>query len=311
MVTQTQTTPRMTLESIQGGRRVRPVRVVGYGPEGVGKSTFGAGAPSPVFIGPEDGTDHLDVQRFPAPKSLEDVYDAVRVLGTTDHSYQTLVIDTLDWMEPVLWDHICKRDAQDNIEAYGYGKGYVAAVDEWRRLLSILDRLRDVKSMHIVLLAHSWIRSFKNPEGEDFDRYQLKLHDKSSGLIKEWADCVLFFNYETYAAKDSKTKRIRGVSTGSRLIHTTRTAAYDAKNRYDLPESMPLDWSDFFAAVQTHRPADPVALLAEITRKAKLIGGDAEAKAMAKTVDADAATLAKINDRLNALIAQKETDESC
>jgi len=298
---------RMTLAGITKGRKVRPLRLVLDGVEGVGKSTFGSRAPRPIFLGPEEGTDHLDVERFPAPRTWPEVFDAIRTLGTQEHPYQTLVVDTLDWFEPILWDFLCDRDGKANIEDYGYGKGYVAAVDEWRRFLAALDRLREVKGMHIILLAHAWIRPFKNPEGDDFDRYEMKLHQKAAGLIKEWADCVLFANHETLATKDAKTKRVRGVSTGARLIYTTRTAAYDAKNRHDLPESLPLDWDDFFAAVQAHRPADPKALAAEITRKAKELGGEVEAKALAHVaVHADdAAFLAKVNDRLNALLAEK------
>lgn len=299
---------RMTLDAIRKGKIVRPVLVTLYGVEGIGKSTFGSRSPRPIFIGSEDGTDHLDVERFPQLQTWDEMYEALRTLGTTQHEYKTLVVDTLDWCEPMIWRHICQRDGKTDIEEYGYGKGYNAAVDEWRRFLSVLGRLRDVKEMNITLLAHSWIKPFKNPEGEDFDRYQMKLHDKAAGLIKEWSDCVLFANYETFAKKDPKTKRVRGVSTGARMIYTQRTAAYDAKNHFDLPESMPLNWDDFYAAVQAHRPADPVALIEEITRKAKEIGGDTEARALEamQKYNTDPAMLAHVNDRLNALLAQKE-----
>lgn len=298
---------RMTLASVVKGKRARPIRALLYGVEGIGKSTFAASAPSPIFIGAEDGTDHLDAVRFPTPGSWNEVFEALRVLATQEHPYQTLAIDTLDWLEPLAWDFICTRDGVENIEAYGYGKGYVAALDEWRRLLAALERLRETKGMHVVLLAHSWIKPFKNPEGDDFDRHELKLHAKAGGLLKEWSDVVLFANYQTFAEKDSRTKRVKGVSTGARLIYTTRSAAFDAKNRYDLPEEMPLDWDEFYGAVQAHRPADPKALAAEIERKAKELGGDGEAKALAYLEQhaGDAAWLAKLNDKLNAKLAEK------
>lgn len=301
---------RMTLKNLVTGKQERPIRALLYGVEGIGKSTFGADAPSPIFLGAEDGTAHLDVTRFPMPTSWAEVLDAVKTLTQEEHSFGTLVIDTLDWAEPLLWAHICKRDGQPNVEAYGYGKGYIAAIDEWRIFLAALERLRESRGMHLVLLAHSWIKPFKNPEGDDFDRYELKLHAKAGGLIKEWCDAVLFANYETFAEKDSKTKRVKGVSTGARLIYTSRTAAYDAKNRYSLPESMPLNWSDFYAAVRAHRPADPAALVKAISEKAARLGGDIEATATAwvQKYAGDAAQLARMNDRLNAKLAEREQE---
>lgn len=296
-----QPTSRMTLKSVISGRQEKPLRVLLYGVEGIGKSTFGAAAPAPIFLGAEDGTAHLDVTRFPMPSSWAEVLDAVRVLTAEDHPYRTLVIDTLDWAEPLLWAHICKRDGQANIEAYGYGKGYIAALDEWRVFLAALERMREAKGMHLVLLAHSWIKPFKNPEGDDYDRYEMKLNAKAGGLLKEWVDCVLFANYETFAEKDAKTKRVKGVSTGARLIYTTRTAAYDAKNRHSLPEQMPLAWDEFFAAARTHQVAAPAALEAEIRRKAEGLPAAEKEKALAAIgrAEGNAEKLAQLNDWVN------------
>ena len=298
---------RMSLTALIRGRQERPLRALFYGVEGVGKSTLGADAPGAIFLGAEDGTAHLDVTRFPAPASWADMLEAIRVLGTEDHEFKTLVIDTLDWAEPMLWKHICDRDGKKDIEDYGYGKGYAAALDQWRVFLAYLERLRDKKQMHVILLAHSWIKPFKNPEGDDFDRYELKINNKAGGLIKEWCDHVLFANYETFASKDEKTKRIKGVSTGARLIYTTRTAAYDAKNRADLPESLPLDWSEFYAAVKAHAPADPAALKEEIARKAAELGGDTEKTALQYLTEAgdDAARLGKLNAWCNGKLATR------
>ena len=299
---------RMTLASVVRGKLQQPIRVVLYGVEGIGKSTFGASAPSPIFLGAEDGTAQLDVARFPKPESFADVFEAIRVLGTSEHDFKTLVVDTLDWLEPIIWAHICERDKQENIEAYGYGKGYQTALDEWRKVLAALERLRQAKGMHLVLVAHSWVKSFKNPTGDDFDRYEMKLHAKAGGLVKEWADAVLFANYETYAHKDEKTKRVRGVDTGARLLFSERRAAWDAKNRYSLPESLPLSWADFEAAVNAAHVAPTVDLRAEITRKAKELGEDTESKvliALEKAGD-NAQHLAVINNRLNALLAERE-----
>lgn len=305
---------RMTLQSVVKGKLQQPTRTVIYGPEGVGKSTFGAGAPSPIFLGAEDGTGQLDVSRFPQPDSFEDAMEAVRTLTREAHDFGTLVCDTVDWLEPLIWRHICLRDKQENVEGYGYGKGYVVALDEWRRFLSALEGLRKAKRMHLVLIAHAWIKPFKNPQGDDFDRYEMKLHAKAGGLLKEWADAVVFANYETFAKKDEKTKRVKGISTGARLLYTQRTAAYDAKNRYSLPEELPLSWADFYAAVQAGQVAPAEELRAEILRKATQLPPDIQ-KAVAETVQkagGDASMLAQINNRVNARIheaaekAQKE-----
>ena len=307
---------RMRLDALVKGRQVKPTRTLLYGVEGVGKSTFGAKAPSPIFIGAEDGTAHLDVTRFPMPATWSEVLDAVktltadphdfRTLTKEDHSFQTLVVDTLDWLEPLLWAHICERDGVPNIEAYGFAKGYIAALDEWRIFLAALERLRDQRGMHVILLAHSWIKPFKNPEGNDFDRYELKLHAKAGGLLKEWSDVVLFANYETFAEKDKATRRVKGMSTGQRIIYTTRTAAYDAKNRYDLPEQMALDWDEYWTAVQAHRPADPKALEAAIRTNAEHLDGPLKAKVLEAITRAggDAVKLAQLNTYTNTKVAE-------
>lgn len=304
---------RVSLAKVVTGRLEQPIRVLLYSVEGCGKSTFASNAPSPVFVGAEDGTAHLDVHRLgPPDMTWQDIKDCVHVLRAEPHDYRSFVLDTADWAEPLLWRYICERDGVSSIEEYGFGKGYAAALDEWRVFLASLDVLRAQRKMHIVLLAHSWIRPFKNPEGEDFDRYELKLNQKASGLLKEWSDCVLFANYETHAVKDTKTKRVRGVDTGARMMYTQRRAAYDAKNRYDLPEAMPLSWPDFEAAVRAHRPADPAELKKAIAEKK--VGLDAATLRTADDLIAragdDAVKLSQLNDWINgklALAPAKET----
>lgn len=300
---------RMTLSAVVKGKLEAPYRITGYGPEGTGKTTFAAGAPAPIFIGAEDGTAHLDVARFPRPESLPEVLEAIRVLTTTDHDFRTLVVDTLDHLEPLIWAEVCKRDGVQLIEEVGggYGKGYTAAIDEWRKVLASIENLQRVKRMNVILLAHSHIKSFKNPEGEDYDRYQLKLHDKAAGLVKEWSDAVLFMRQETLVHKE-KHRKAKGVGTGARVIHTERSAAFDAKNRYSLPAELPLSWEDFDTAARAGRVAEPTALRAEIQRKAKLLGADIERvilETVAKAGD-DTQRLAQINNRVNVKLAELE-----
>jgi hypothetical protein len=309
---------KMALSNVTKGKRKQPHRVLVYGPEGIGKSTFGSGAPNPIFLPVEDGTNHLDVARFPKPETWSHVLGAVRVLIESEHEYKTLVIDTLDAAEPLLWQYMVTRDTTKDssgkpkltdIESYGYGKGYTKALDDWRILLKMLETLGERRGMHVIFLAHSWIKSFKNPQGEDYDRYELKLNAKASGLLKEWSDCVFFANYETYAKKDDK-KRVRGVDTGARLIFTERRAAYDAKNRFGLSNELALSWADFDAASQ--QDPDPVALREEIARKAVELGPEVAklvAESVAKAGDSTQ-TLIIINNRVNSRLAEKAEKES-
>lgn len=304
---------RMALDKLLKGKIEQPRRILLYGTEGIGKSTFAASAPAPIFVGPEDGTSQLDVTRFPKPLAWPDVLEAVRTLTNDEHAFKTFVLDTADAAEPLLWAHMCERDSQPgktirDVEDYGYGKGYQKALDEWRVFLSMLERLRAARGMHVILLAHAQIKPFKNPQGEDFDRYELKLNAKAGGLLKEWCDAVLFANYETFAVKDEK-KRVRGVSSGARIICTERTAAYDAKNRYGLPESLPLSWEDFDRLATAG--ADAAALRSEIERKAAELP-DLKAVILewvAKAGD-NAQSLALINNKVNARIAEKKEKES-
>jgi hypothetical protein len=290
----------MSLGAVTKGRVERPRRIVLVGTEGIGKSTFAGQSPTPIFLGAEDGTSELDVTRLPEPRTWDDALDAIHLLTVEEHDYKTFVVDTLDWLEPLCWAHVCALGKKSSIEEFGYGKGYVEALDKWRIFLSRLDALRSKRSMGVILIAHSWIKPFKNPEGEDFDRYEMKLHAKASGLIKEWADAVLFAHYETFAAA-SKEKRAKGVSTGARLIHTTRTAAWDAKNRYGLPDSLPLSWDDFDAAVRAGVPADPAAMRAEIEELLARVDEDTRDKARAWLDKNTRATdLAQMANRLRA-----------
>lgn len=306
---------RMKLDAITKGRLERPMRVLLFGVEGVGKSTFAANAPSPIFLAAEDGTAQLDVARFPEPKSWRDVFDALDELATADHDFRTVVVDTLDWLEPLCWQYLVEKANSPKIrsvEDFGYSKGYIAALDEWRLLLARFEQLRLKRSMHVVLLAHSWIKPFKNPEDEDYDRYEMKLHAKAGGLLKEWSDAVLFARYETFTNTDERTKRTRGVSTGARVIHTQRTAAWDAKNRYDLPETLPLDWSAFAEAVRAQRPADPEKLRARIAQLLESADEELRSKVneAVKAAGDNAAQLAKYADHLAARVNLKAQESA-
>ena len=237
------------LKSIKKNESLAAPRVCVYGVEGIGKSTFAAGAPSPVFILTEDGLGTLNVDHFPIASSVADVLDAISALFDGGHEFQTVVIDSLDWLETLIWRDIESRyDAKD----LAYGKGAMIAADKWREILEGLNALRNERGMAVVLIAHCEIKRFDSPETEPFDRYQPKLQARSSALVREWCDAVLFANYRTIVKKDdvgfNKTVS-RGISTGERLLFTSERPAYMAKNRYGLPESIPLSWEAFESAI--------------------------------------------------------------
>jgi hypothetical protein len=300
---------RMTLAAVTKGKQDTPYRVLVYGPEGVGKSTFGGSAPAPIFIGAEDGTAHLDVARFPRPESFADVLEGIRVLAVDEHPYRTLVLDTLDWLEPLIWRDVVARDSKaSSIEEVGggYGKGYTAAVDEWRKLVGALERLQTAKRMHVVLLAHSHIKNFKNPDGPDFDRYQLMLNDKAAGVLKQWCDDVLFARQETLVNPE-RYKKAKAVGVGERVLHTERTAAFDAKNRHSLPPTLPLSWPDYETAAKAEQVAPPEALKEEIKQKAAELGGELEKAVLETAAKAgdNAQHLAVLLNRVNAKLAER------
>ena len=301
---------KMTLSAVRKGKIPSPYRLLVMGVDGVGKSTFGAGAPGAVFLGPESGTNQLDVARFPVPDTFAEFREGIHALTENKGSYQTLVVDTIDWVEPLIARQLCVEHSASSIDevAGGYGKGYTLALDQWRAVLSDIERLQAKQGMNVLLLAHAFVKAFRNPEGEDYDRYVLKMHDKAASLVREWCEGVYFAQYETFAQKKKGAAKAKGVSSGARLLYTQRTAAYDAKDRYNVPAALPLNWEDFDRAVKASSPADPVELEKEIRRKASAVGGEVEAASLAWLEEhkMDAVQLSMLNDRLNAKLAEKE-----
>lgn len=292
----------VSLASVKRGKVESPFRLTIYGVEGIGKSSFAAGAPGVVFLDAEKGTTKLDVARFDV-ESWAHLLAYVDELTDAEHDFRTVAIDTLDAVEQLLWTHLCQTRNWDSIEKPGFGKGYVAALEQWRDLCARLERLQKLRGMNVIFTAHAQIRPFKNPEGEDYDRYSMKLNEKAAGLLKGWCESVLFAQFETYAVTD-ENKRTRGVSDGSRLIRTARTAAYDAKNRDDLPASLPLDWQAFAEAVAAKGPQSADKLRARIAALADTCDAERRGKveALVRKDPENAAHLARVLETLQAKI---------
>lgn len=309
----TKRAPRMTLGAITRGRQRAPMRVVLYGTEGVGKSTWAGDAPSPIFLPVEEGSHHLDVARFPRPTTWGDVLDAVRVLADERHDFKTLVIDTLDALEPILWERVCATRTGDSgkrvtsIEEYGFAKGYIYALDVWRELLERLDVLRIERGMNVIMIAHASLVTIKSPDTQDWQRHDLKLHHKSSALVREWAEHVLFATVEMATAKINNRTKV--VAHGDRIVHTTSAAGWVAKTRSAAPPTLPLSWSAFADALDGSDSADET--LARLTGLLPSVPEDKRAAVEKAIADARAsgdpvAALAKVENRIRVAFATKE-----
>jgi hypothetical protein len=242
----------MKLEQIKRGGDIKPPRVLIYGPAGVGKTTFGAAAPNPIFLPIEDGLGKIEVDAFPKPKNYSEARAALDTLAKEDHEYRTLVIDSLDWLEPMIWAHTCEQNKWQSIEQPGYGRGYVEALRYWREFLDRVNYLRDAKRMATVMIGHSAVKRFEAPDSEGFDRFVIKLQAKACDLISEHSDAIFFANhkYTTIKTEERGRTRVRGRGDGSRVMYTEERPAWIAKNRFDLPPEMPLDWSVFMAELK-------------------------------------------------------------
>lgn len=244
---------------ITKGKQARAQRVVIYGTEGIGKSTLAAQFPDPVFIDTEGSTSNMDVKRFGKPTSWTMLMNEIAFVKANPGCCKTLVIDTVDWSEQLCVEHVCAFHDKKGIEDFGYGNGYTYVREEMGRLLNKLQELVD-SGVHVVLTAHSQLRKFERPEEEGaYDRYELKLGKKTgsqtSPLIKEWADIVLFCNYQLMVVK-SETNKAKAYG-GERFMYTTHHPAWDAKNRHGLPPKLPMDYASISHIFEA--PAAPPA----------------------------------------------------
>ncbi|MHB1324013.1 MAG: ATP-binding protein [Coriobacteriia bacterium] len=233
---------RITTGKVSGAQKV-----LVYGPEGIGKSTFASQFPDPLFIDTEGSTKHMDVKRLDRPTSWTMLLEQVAWVRKNPGACATLVIDTADWAEQLCIAHVCAKSQKEGIEDFGYGKGYTYLAEEFGRLLNALSDLVDA-GVHVVLTAHAQIRKFEQPdETAAYDRWELKLGKKTAPLVKEWADMVLFVNYKTFVVKDDKTKKATAQG-GKRVMYTMHTPTWDAKNRHDLPDEIPFEKGAFAIA---------------------------------------------------------------
>lgn len=226
----------------------KPQKVLIYGVPGLGKSTFGATFKNGIMLRTEDGAGALNIQTFPQmAEKFEDIEEAIKSLHGEKNTFNTLVIDSLDWLEPIIWKKQLEFEPTTekgvkitDIEGYGYGRGFTKALTWWRYIMGGLDSLRLNKNMSIVLIAHAQIKRHDPPDSDPYDRYQTKLHKFATALWQEWSDMVLFCNYKTTARKnaDSQKATVRRTGAGERIVFTEERPAFLAKNRWGLPSEI-------------------------------------------------------------------------
>ncbi|MBS6396699.1 MAG: ATP-binding protein [Clostridiales bacterium] len=218
-----------------------------YGPEGIGKSTFAAKFPEPIFIDTEGSTKDMDIARTKPPSSWQMLLDQVGYFIGHPEELKTLVIDTADWAEQLCSVVVCLKYQKNGIEDFGYGKGYTYLYEEFGKLLNLLTELVEQKGIHVILTAHAKMRKFEQPdEMGSYDRWEMKLTKQVAPMVKEWADMVLFANYKTIVINVDGQGAQKGKNKaqgGKRVMYTTHHTCWDAKNRYGLPDEVPFEYS--------------------------------------------------------------------
>lgn len=249
---------------ITRGKKAGAIRAVIYGTEGIGKSTLAAQIPDALLIDTEDGTGQIDAARVTA-LDWRAIEHAVKELTADSEGFRAVVIDTADWLEKALIEHVLRQSGKKSIEDFGYGKGYTILQEHVVRFLGQVDQLV-AKGVHVVFVAHAKVTRTSPPDQTDgYDRYELKLTKQVAPLFKEWADLVLFCNYRVQVVEGSDGK-LKAQGGRERIMHAVHSAAWDAKNRFGLPDEMPMEFAriaHLFAGQPSRSPAEAKAAAVE------------------------------------------------
>ena len=251
---------KITLDNIVKGKQERPIRQVVYGLDGVGKTRYVCSADGVIVLDFEGGMGEMDAQSFPLHDKSVTFNDATEALRLIYSNYKklgikTVGIDSLDWLEKKIHEHVCKANSVESIEQIGFAKGYVFALNHWHDFLSGLDSLRAL-GLDIVLVAHSQIVKIDDPTSESYDRHDLKLDKRVRGGIREWADFVSMCQFETHSYKAGEKfgqSVYKATTTGNRIMHTVQQPAFEAKSRVSIPSPIPLDWKTFKSEIAKAR----------------------------------------------------------
>lgn len=253
----------ISLADLKMVRADKPPRVLIYGPPKMGKTTLASEFPAAVFLQIEEGEGTADITSFGKLNSFADVMDALAALYTEDHDFGTIVVDSITELQRLIFAETCARgddkgNPKANIEDFGYGKGYVYSLKIWSEFLDGINALRRDKGMCIVLIAHSRVKRFDDPETVSYDRYEIDLHEKAVGMIEREMDAILLLKRPVVVKQDDvgfNKKRSRADASGdARLIYCQGTNAFVAGNRYDMPATFRFDRGHGFEVLAPYFP---------------------------------------------------------
>lgn len=228
--------------------QIKPPRIVLYGPPKMGKSTFAAQMPNPIFIDFENGLDAIKAKRIDCRGDFNKAIDVITKLHEEDHDYQSVAIDSADWLETALFDKLCKQYNRPSIldntkgSEFSYGRGINLATNEFDMFLQGLTSLRDNKGMATIIIAHDQIKQFDDPLADSYDQHNIKLNKNLAAKLTEWADCLLFVRDKPIVKNDGD--KIRNIGK-VRTLYAQAVGGVIAGNRYNLPAEMPFTWNDF------------------------------------------------------------------
>ena len=255
----------MSKYEVQETLKIEPMKVLIYGVEGIGKTTFASKFPDPIFIDTEGSTGFINARKLPNPTSWTMLLDELEDIKSEPRG-KTLIIDTLDWAERLAKKYLMDKNKWAAIDSTNYGSRYVALSDEIGKLLNKLTEIKDV-GINVVLTAHAETKKHELPdEMGQYDKYTLKLEKRDAGLAKEWADMILFFNYKTTIISDSKSNSKKATG-GQRVMYTTHKPAWDAKNRLGLPDELPIDFEAIRELFEAKTGMSTIQIKSESTQK--------------------------------------------
>lgn len=225
----------ISLKDLKSTKNELPPRILVHGVAGIGKTSLAAEFPHPVLLDTEEGAPAgVDIATFGLLDSYGAVNDAMGALAQEDHDFKTLVLDSVDGLEPMIWRETCVRNNWETIETPGYGKGYLAADAVWNEFLAGCDYLRRERGMAVIVIAHSEVRQFDEPGKAPYSRYDLRVHKRGAAILTDRCDYILFVGAKTEIKEVDagfNKKHAHAEGSGFRWIFTDARPAFIAKNR--------------------------------------------------------------------------------